>query len=187
MSPKMWETCGKVILRKMPLSYLRGIFLRCLAESNRSSRFCRPVPNRSAKAPYFALGLQIYAFILNLQPNGEYIFYSWHFTQIRLHFRKKHSETQVSRNQYITKTKVSKAPTFPFINNNISNSYIPLSTPRKVASPLDTPLPDDKYSLNDHKADSNDQGCGHDDQPVQRQRTQPRQKPPYQQLVNSCM
>ena len=29
--PKMWETCGKVILRKMPLSYLRGIFERCLA------------------------------------------------------------------------------------------------------------------------------------------------------------
>ena len=52
MSPKMWETCGKVILRKMPLSYLRGIFLRCLAESNRCSRFCRPVPNRSAKAPF---------------------------------------------------------------------------------------------------------------------------------------
>ena len=36
----------------MPLSYLRGIFLRCLAESNRCSRFCRPVPNRSAKAPF---------------------------------------------------------------------------------------------------------------------------------------
>ena len=31
LSPKMWETCGKVILRKMPLSYLRGIFERCLA------------------------------------------------------------------------------------------------------------------------------------------------------------
>ena len=27
-------------------------FLRCLAESNRCSRFCRPVPNRSAKAPF---------------------------------------------------------------------------------------------------------------------------------------
>ncbi len=25
---------------------------RCLAESNRCSRFCRPVPNRSAKAPF---------------------------------------------------------------------------------------------------------------------------------------
>ena len=49
---KMQTTCGKVILRKMPLSYLKGIFLRCLAESNRSSRFCRPVPNRSAKAPF---------------------------------------------------------------------------------------------------------------------------------------
>ena len=27
-------------------------FERCLAESNRCSRFCRPVPNRSAKAPF---------------------------------------------------------------------------------------------------------------------------------------
>ena len=36
----------------MPLSYLRGILERCLAESNRCSRFCRPVPNRSAKAPF---------------------------------------------------------------------------------------------------------------------------------------
>ena len=27
-------------------------FWRCLAESNRCSRFCRPVPNRSAKAPF---------------------------------------------------------------------------------------------------------------------------------------
>ena len=26
--------------------------MRCLAESNRCSRFCRPVPNRSAKAPF---------------------------------------------------------------------------------------------------------------------------------------
>lgn len=29
-----------------------GLFERCLAESNRCSRFCRPVPNRSAKAPF---------------------------------------------------------------------------------------------------------------------------------------
>lgn len=29
------------------------VFVRCLAESNRCSRFCRPVPNRSAKAPLF--------------------------------------------------------------------------------------------------------------------------------------
>ena len=25
---------------------------RCLAESNRSTRFCRPLPNRSAKVPF---------------------------------------------------------------------------------------------------------------------------------------
>ena len=58
----------------MPLSYLRGIFERCLAESNRSSRFCRPVPNRSAKAPFFVLGLQIYELFLNLQPLKQIYF-----------------------------------------------------------------------------------------------------------------
>ena len=36
---------------KTPLSIAERGFLRCLAESNRSTRFCRPVPNRSAKAP----------------------------------------------------------------------------------------------------------------------------------------
>ena len=33
---------------------MHGLVPRCLAESNRCSRFCRPVPNRSAKAPIFA-------------------------------------------------------------------------------------------------------------------------------------
>ena len=27
------------------------LFMRCLAESNRSTRFCRPLPNRSVKTP----------------------------------------------------------------------------------------------------------------------------------------
>lgn len=37
---------------KKPLTIIRQrLFQRCLAESNRCSRFCRPVPNRSAKAP----------------------------------------------------------------------------------------------------------------------------------------
>ena len=27
------------------------LFVRCLAESNRSTRFCRPLPNRSVKTP----------------------------------------------------------------------------------------------------------------------------------------
>ena len=27
------------------------LFARCLAESNRSTRFCRPLPNRSVKTP----------------------------------------------------------------------------------------------------------------------------------------
>ena len=46
------EHFRNILELKMPLSYLRGIFERCLAESNRCSRFCRPVPNRSAKAPF---------------------------------------------------------------------------------------------------------------------------------------
>ena len=29
-----------------------SFFMRCLAESNRSTRFCRPLPNRSVKTPY---------------------------------------------------------------------------------------------------------------------------------------
>ena len=41
------------IIKDAPKEF-RGVFLkRCLAESNRCSRFCRPVPNRSAKAPLF--------------------------------------------------------------------------------------------------------------------------------------
>ena len=32
------------LVEKLPL-------LRCLAESNRSTRFCRPLPNRSVKTP----------------------------------------------------------------------------------------------------------------------------------------
>ena len=33
--------------------FLKGFpfFARCLAESNRSTRFCRPLPNRSVKTP----------------------------------------------------------------------------------------------------------------------------------------
>ncbi len=47
--PGNFEICP---YEKHPLNELRGCFLRCLAESNRCSRFCRPVPNRSAKAPF---------------------------------------------------------------------------------------------------------------------------------------
>ena len=49
---KSGASLGQIFKLKIPLSYLRGILERCLAESNRSSRFCRPVPNRSAKAPF---------------------------------------------------------------------------------------------------------------------------------------
>ncbi len=41
-----------IFIYKVALTYVRATFWRCLAESNRCSRFCRPVPNRSAKAPF---------------------------------------------------------------------------------------------------------------------------------------
>ena len=34
------------------------LFVRCLAESNRSTRFCRPLPNRSVKTPCRVFCLQ---------------------------------------------------------------------------------------------------------------------------------
>ena len=49
----------------MPPRYLGGIFVRCLAESNRCSRFCRPVPNRSAKAPFSYWDCKYTDFYLN--------------------------------------------------------------------------------------------------------------------------
>ena len=42
---------GKIAIKTAP-QISEGLFERCLAESNRCSRFCRPVPNRSAKAPF---------------------------------------------------------------------------------------------------------------------------------------
>ena len=44
--------------------FSRPHFVRCLAESNRCSRFCRPVPNRSAKAPLFG-NAKIMLFLLS--------------------------------------------------------------------------------------------------------------------------
>ena len=43
---KIWKT-------KKETLFLKGFpfFARCLAESNRSTRFCRPLPNRSVKTP----------------------------------------------------------------------------------------------------------------------------------------
>lgn len=43
---------GKHSNKKTAPQISEGLFERCLAESNRCSRFCRPVPNRSAKAPF---------------------------------------------------------------------------------------------------------------------------------------
>ena len=79
----MWAKLGHTKKRKMPLSYLRGIFERCLAESNRCSRFCRPVPNRSAKAPfpvwdckyrYFYLICKIYFILFYIQKESLEVF-----------------------------------------------------------------------------------------------------------------
>ena len=51
----MWEQCGNILTPQKEKTSIERIywgFERCLAESNRCSRFCRPVPNRSAKAPF---------------------------------------------------------------------------------------------------------------------------------------
>ena len=48
-SPPPGATRGEKRQRKTPAE--RSEFWRCLAESNRCTRFCRPVPNHSAKAP----------------------------------------------------------------------------------------------------------------------------------------
>ena len=50
MHPLEYVRAGRT--SKTPLSIAERGFLRCLAESNCCSRFCRPVPNRSAKAPF---------------------------------------------------------------------------------------------------------------------------------------
>ena len=68
---KKWAKSGQNFWpeNENPLySVVEGVFLRCEAESNRCTRFCRPVPNRSAIAP---IGLQIYVFYLNLQKMEE--------------------------------------------------------------------------------------------------------------------
>lgn len=49
--PRATTRAGKHSNKNNP-SESEGLFERCLAESNRCSRFCRPVPNRSAKAPF---------------------------------------------------------------------------------------------------------------------------------------
>ena len=42
---------GKQIYKQSPLQTSVRAILRCIAESNRCPRFCRPVPNHSANAP----------------------------------------------------------------------------------------------------------------------------------------
>ena len=44
---------GRYGKQKKETLFLKGFpfFARCLAESNRSTRFCRPLPNRSVKTP----------------------------------------------------------------------------------------------------------------------------------------
>ena len=42
---------GRVDMKKGSPCWRTSFFMRCLAESNRSTRFCRPLPNRSVKTP----------------------------------------------------------------------------------------------------------------------------------------
>ena len=57
-----------------------SFFMRCLAESNRSTRFCRPLPNRSVKTPFVSeatiseLRVQRYYFYL-VPPNFSSTFF----------------------------------------------------------------------------------------------------------------
>ena len=48
---KLWKTKKETLLKDF-------LFARCLAESNRSTRFCRPLPNRSVKTPCRVFCLQ---------------------------------------------------------------------------------------------------------------------------------
>ena len=50
---KLWKTKKEDMENKKGNPFLKGFpfFSRCLAESNRSTRFCRPLPNRSVKTP----------------------------------------------------------------------------------------------------------------------------------------
>ena len=61
--------------KKRKFKWMNFLFLkRCLAESNRSTRFCRPLPNRSVKTPFVSeatiseLRVQRYNFYL-VPPN----------------------------------------------------------------------------------------------------------------------
>ena len=63
------------IKQKRKFKWMNFLFLkRCLAESNRSTRFCRPLPNRSVKTPFVSeatiseLRVQRYNFYL-VPPN----------------------------------------------------------------------------------------------------------------------
>ncbi len=76
---KKWELFGK----QMPLTYVRGILWRCLAELNRSNWFCRPVPNLPAQAP---IGLQKYGIFLKL-PNSEPPVYETSYNLMKLNFQ----------------------------------------------------------------------------------------------------
>ena len=48
---KMWKQCGNFLEKQMPPECVQRHFWRYQAESNRCSRFCRPVPNHSAIVP----------------------------------------------------------------------------------------------------------------------------------------
>lgn len=84
------EVCGGIFVilsceggkqkKEIQMNEFPFLLKRCLAESNRSTRFCRPLPNRSVKTPFVSeatiseLRVQRYNFYL-VPPNFSATFF----------------------------------------------------------------------------------------------------------------
>ena len=84
------EVCGGIFVilsceggkqkKEIQMNEFPFLLKRCLAESNRSTRFCRPLPNRSVKTPFVSeatiseLRVQRYYFYL-VPPNFSSTFF----------------------------------------------------------------------------------------------------------------
>ena len=84
------EVCGGIFVilsceggkqkKEIQMNEFPFLLKRCLAESNRSTRFCRPLPNRSVKTPFISeatiseLRVQRYYFYL-VPPNFSSTFF----------------------------------------------------------------------------------------------------------------
>ena len=79
-------TIWKILNKKSPLN--TGFFVRFLAESNCCKRFCRPVPNHSAKEPYVfrAIASAKIEYIFRLCNTLALFFYSlrFYFSQLAI-------------------------------------------------------------------------------------------------------